>query len=92
LGASAVIATPVGACAVTVARASGSSAVTTTAYGNLRDRWDANEPALSPAAAQSGSFAPLFTKPQAAHARAARARAPRAAVSADQLRALTGRL
>ncbi|HUB35490.1 MAG TPA: choice-of-anchor D domain-containing protein [Solirubrobacteraceae bacterium] len=43
------------------AQASGTSAVTTAAYGNLRDDWDANEPALAPATLQSGSFGELFT-------------------------------
>jgi outer membrane protein assembly factor BamB len=43
------------------AQASGTSAVTTAAYGNLRDDWDANEPALSPSAIQSGSFGELFS-------------------------------
>jgi hypothetical protein len=42
------------------AQASGTSAVTTAAYGNLRDDWDANEPALSPSAIQSGSFGERF--------------------------------
>jgi outer membrane protein assembly factor BamB len=42
------------------AQASGTNAVTTAAYGNLRDDWDANEPALSPSAIQSGSFGELF--------------------------------
>ncbi len=42
------------------AQASGTNAVTTAAYGNLRDDWDANEPALSPSAIQSASFGELF--------------------------------
>jgi outer membrane protein assembly factor BamB len=44
-----------------VQAAAGTSAVTTAAYGNLRDDWDSNEPALSPSAIQSGSFGELFT-------------------------------
>jgi outer membrane protein assembly factor BamB len=44
-----------------VAQASGTSSVTTAGYGNLRDDWDADEPALGPATLQSGSFGELFT-------------------------------
>jgi outer membrane protein assembly factor BamB len=44
-----------------VAQAGESAAVTTAAYGNLRDDWDPNEPALSPAAVQSASFGELFS-------------------------------
>lgn len=35
--------------------------VTTAGYGNLRDDWDAEEPALAPADVQSASFGKLFT-------------------------------
>jgi outer membrane protein assembly factor BamB len=42
------------------AQATGTSEVTTAAYGNLRDGWDAGEPGLSPAAIQSGTFGELF--------------------------------
>ncbi len=44
-----------------VAQAGESAGVTTAAYGNLRDDWDPNEPALSPAAVQSASFGKLFS-------------------------------
>jgi hypothetical protein len=44
---------PAGALAVTN--------VTTAGYNNLRDDWDAAEPALAPAAIQSASFGKLFT-------------------------------
>jgi hypothetical protein len=44
-----------------LAQAGESAAVTTAAYGNLRDDWDPNEPALSPAAVQSASFGKLFS-------------------------------
>ena len=35
--------------------------VTTAGYSTLRDNWDPNEPALSPAAVQSGGFGQLFS-------------------------------
>ncbi len=35
--------------------------VTTAGYNNLRDDWDAAEPALAPAAIQSASFGKLFS-------------------------------
>jgi hypothetical protein len=41
--------------------AASSNGVTTAGYGNLRDNWDPNEPALSPAAVQSASFGKLFS-------------------------------
>lgn len=41
--------------------AAGTSEVTTAAYGNLRDDWDQDEPALGPSAVQSGSFGELFS-------------------------------
>jgi outer membrane protein assembly factor BamB len=44
-----------------VAQAREPAGVTTAAYGNLRDGWDPNEPALSPAAVQSASFGELFS-------------------------------
>ncbi len=43
------------------ARASGTSEVTTAAYGNLRDDWDSNEPELSPSTLRSGDFGELFS-------------------------------
>ncbi len=46
-----------------VAQAGESAGVTTAAYGNLRDDWDANEPALSPSAVASASFGELFSTP-----------------------------
>ncbi|HYB22452.1 MAG TPA: hypothetical protein VED41_01555, partial [Solirubrobacteraceae bacterium] len=45
----------------TSAQAGGTTSVTSAAYGNLRDDWDADEPALAPAALQSGSFGELFS-------------------------------
>ncbi len=44
-----------------LAQAGEAAGVTTAAYGNLRDDWDPNEPALSPAAVQSASFGELFS-------------------------------
>ena len=41
--------------------AASSNGVTTAGYSNLRDNWDANEPALSPSAVQSASFGKLFS-------------------------------
>ncbi len=46
-----------------VAQAGEAAGVTTAAYGNLRDDWDANEPALSPSAVASASFGELFSTP-----------------------------
>lgn len=46
-----------------VAQAGEAAGVTTAAYGNLRDDWDANEPALSPSAVASASFGKLFSTP-----------------------------
>ncbi len=43
-----------------VAQAGETPGVTTAGYGNLRDNWDPNEPALSPSAVQSASFGELF--------------------------------
>ncbi len=42
------------------AQAGATAAVTTAGYGNLRDNWDPDEPALSPTAVQSASFGELF--------------------------------
>ncbi len=47
------------------ARAGGAAGVTTAGYGTLRDNWDAQEPALSPAAVQSADFGKLFSTPVA---------------------------
>ncbi|HME01486.1 MAG TPA: hypothetical protein VKG38_00465, partial [Solirubrobacteraceae bacterium] len=43
-----------------VAQAGGPAGVTTAGYGDLRDNWDPNEPALNPSAVHSGSFGKLF--------------------------------
>ncbi len=53
-----------GCCALafaTIAPALGSGNVTTAGYGNLRDNWDAAEPALTPATIGSTAFGKVFT-------------------------------
>jgi hypothetical protein len=60
----ATVAILAGCCTVaftTIAPALGSGNVTTAGYGNLRDNWDAAEPALSPSAIRSAAFGKLFT-------------------------------
>lgn len=60
LGTLAAVAAGLVATGSVVAQA-GETGVTTAAYGNLRDGWDANEPALSPSAVASASFGELFS-------------------------------
>ncbi len=51
------------AAAALAAQAAGAAGVTTAAYGNLRDDWDPDEPALSPSAVRLTSFGKLFSTP-----------------------------
>ena len=61
LGLLAVVAAGLVATGSVVAQAGETAGVTTAAYGNLRDDWDPNEPALSPSAVASASFGQIFS-------------------------------